>query len=214
MKRNILLILLVVTCFSLGYSLLYGQDYDIRKLKWGMPYSEVRKIEGLGTSLYKEESLLDIKVEVLFGCDNKGLHSVVYSTREKEFYDKAHNVLKEKYGEPGKDFDYAFLMQSKFILEENSDAAVQLYEKDNLDSLSYIKSTEAKMILQVGLARRQCWTTNNTVILLLKSSEGVVLGYRSKTSYEDNKAKFLAFFQELKKKSTKIKEDSDEEDKF
>lgn len=105
MKKNFVFFFISVMLVSFVFS----EEYDIRKLKWGMSFEEIQRSEGLGNNFYKSEDLLGIRVEVLFGFDSKGLYSVTYSTRERFFANEARKVMKKKYGEPKSDLDYSHL---------------------------------------------------------------------------------------------------------
>jgi hypothetical protein len=215
MKKNFVFILASVILFSC----LFSEEYDIRKLKWGMSFEEVQAVEGLGSNFYKEEDLLGIKVEVLFGCDNKGLYSVSYTTREQIFAEDARQVMVKKYGEPKSGLDYSLLVKIKDMLENFPDAVMQVLENNDFSALANAKGTDTtvneKKILRSALAKRDMWEFGNTIALLLKSIDGASLTYWSKAYHEENKKIFEAFIEELKRKVKKVeKKKTTEGDKF
>ncbi len=214
MKKFFAFILILGVIGTLSLSV-FASDFDIRKLKWGMSYEEIQQIEGIENEFYKEEELLATKVEVLFGCDNKGLYSVTYSAHEYEFAEKVGALLRKKYGEPKSDVDYSFLIKFKNTLSKYPDIVVNAYEKNDFKLLSTIKIGESnideKKVILGGLSKRDLWEYGNTVVLLLKSPEGVVLTYLCKTNYNDDKKKFTEFYQELKKNSGKVEKKPTEE---
>ena len=208
----ILVSVIVVSC-------LFPEEYDIRKLKWGMSFEEVQTIEGLGSNFYKEEELLGLKVEVLFGCDNKGLYSVSYTTRERIFAEDARKVMVKKYGEPKSGLDYSLLVKIKAMLDHFPDAVMEALEKNDFSALANAKGTESavneKKIIRSALAKRDMWEFGNTTALLLESIDGAGLTYWSKTYHYESKKKFDAFIDELKKKAIKVeKKKPTEGDKF
>jgi hypothetical protein len=215
MKKSFVFILASVILVSC----LVSEEYDIRKLKWGMSFEEVQAIEGLGSNFYKEEELLGIKVEVLFGCDNKGLYSVSYTTRETTFAEDARKVMVKKYGEPKSGLDYALLVKIKDMLDHYPDAVMQVLENNDFSTLANVKGADSavneKKIIASALAKRDMWEFGNTTALLLKSIEGASLTYWSKTYHNESKKKFEAFLEELKKKAKKVeKKKNTEGDKF
>lgn len=199
-------------------SFVFSQEYDIRKLKWGMPFEEIQRIEGLSSNFYKSEDLLGIRVEVLFGFDSKGLYSVTYSTRERFFANEARKVMKKKYGEAKSDLDYSYLLKVQNILKKHPDAVALAFEDGDFSELDDIQSTDAvvneKKVIRNALTKRDMWEFGSTVALLLDSHEGAALTYWSKTYHNENKKKFDLFFKELKTKVTKKKKKSDDADKF
>jgi hypothetical protein len=205
MKKIFLLALTIIIIGAFAYS----QEYDVRKLKWGMSYTQVKEIEALGDSLFKQEELLGMKVEVVFGCGNKGLYSVTYSSSNPMFVGKASAVLNKKYGEPKKDLDYSFLMEAQGMLKQYPRAVVDIFYKNDYKALEKIgtaySNTDAKRIIRGGLAKRNKWEYGNTVALMLDSVTGAVLSYRPKTDHYANKKKFNELMEELKKKMEKKK---------
>jgi hypothetical protein len=200
-------------------SFVFSEEYDIRKLRWGMSFEEVQKIEALEDVFYKQEDLLGMTVEILFGIGGQGLYSVTYSTREREFAGKAGELLKKKYGDPKTDLDYSFLVKSKNILAQYPAIVLQIYEKNDFSKLDTVKSTDAtvnvKKIIKAGLSKRSMWEYGNTVALLLNSPEGIVLSYWSKAYHYENKRKFDKLIAELKQKAKKeAKEKAKDADKF
>ncbi len=181
----------------------FSQENDVRKLKWGMPYSKVKEIEKLGDSFYKEEELLGMRMEVVFGCGINGLYSVIYSTLNAEFADRLTPVLIKKYGEPISDLDYSFLVESKDILKRHPKAILDILENNDFSELNEIESsygnTDEKKIIKGGLSKRKTWESGNTVIMLLDNVTGGVLSYRPKAIHSDNKKKFNALLVEFKK---------------
>lgn len=199
MKKGFLLVLTVIIIGTLVFS----QEYDVRKLKWGMSYGKVKEVEKLGDSFFKEEELLGLKMEVVFGCGTGGLYSVTYSTMNAEFTERLSPVLIKKYGEPSSDLDYSFLMEAKDILKRHPKAVVDILEKNDYSELDLIEESysdvDDRKIIKGGLAKRMVWKYGNTVVLLLNNVTGGVLSYRPKTAYEENKKKFNDFLVELKK---------------
>lgn len=200
-------------------SFVSSQENDIRQLRWGMSFDEVQKIEELKDVFYKQEELLGVSVEVIFGMGGKGLYSVTYSAREKEFAEKAGELLKKKYGDAKTDLDYSYLINSKNILDQYPDVVIQIYEKNDFSRLETVKSTDAtinvKRIIKAGLSKRSMWEHGNTVALLLDSPEGIVLSYYSKPYHYENKKKFNTILADLKKKAKKeIKKKATDVDKF
>lgn len=200
-------------CILVGLAsvFLFLEEFDIRKLKWGMNYTELRKAEGLESDFYKTEEVLGLKVEVLFNLGKRGLHSVTYSTREKEFYDQARAVLEKKYGAPVKDLDYTYLLQSELVLKDYPGIVLEFLEKQDPAVLDSMRTTEGKMAIRVGLATREVWQYGNTIVLLVSSPEGVVLSYRWKVEHQENKQKFEVLLETLKKKSKKPGEKEEED---
>jgi len=205
MKKIFLLALTIIIIGAFAFS----QENDVRKLKWGMAYTQVKEIEALGDSLFKQEELLGMKVEVVFGCGNKGLYSVTYSSSNPMFVEKASAVLNKKYGEPKQDLDYSFLMEAKEMLKQYPRAVVDIFYKNDYKALEKIgtaySNTDAKRIIRGGLAKRNKWEYGNTVALMLDSVTGAVLSYRPKTDHYANKKKFNELMEELKKKMEKKK---------
>jgi len=199
MKKILLLVLLVIIFVVPGSS----QEDDVRKLKWGMSYKTVKEIEGLGRDFYKTEELLGMKVEVVFNCGNRGLYSVVYSSKNVEFTERMAPLLIKRYGEPGTDLDYSFLMESRDILDEYPQAVVDIVVDKDFTELNQIGTSYAnvdvKKIIKGGLAARQKWEYGNTVAMLLNDVPGGILSFRPKTEHYENKKKFEAFLEELKK---------------
>ncbi len=200
MKKIFLLFLTIIIIGAFAFS----QENDVRKLKWGMSYMQVKEIEGLGDSLFKQEELLGMKVEVVFGCGNKGLYSVTYSSTNPMFLQKASAVLNKKYGEPQKDLDYSFLMEAQEMLKQYPRAVLDIFLKNDYKELEKIETaysdTDAKGIIRGGLSKRDKWEYGNTVALMLDNITGAVLSYRPKTHHYDNKKKFNELIEELKKK--------------
>ena len=199
-------------------SLVFSQEYDIRKLKWGMPFEEIQRIEGLSSDFYKSEDLLGAKVEVLFGFDSKGLYSVTYSTPERFFANEVRKVMKKKYGEPKSDLDYSHLLSVKNILVKHPEEVVMVLEDGDFSELDNIESEDAvvneKKVMRDALTKRSMWEFGNTIALLLDSYEGAALTYWSKNHHNENKKKFDEFYKELRKKVTTKKKKSDEAEKF
>jgi hypothetical protein len=213
MKKNFVFFFISVMLVSFVFS----EEYDIRKLKWGMSFEEIQRAEKLGSDFYKSEDLLGIRVEVLFGFDSKGLYSVTYSTRERFFANEARKVMKKKYGEAKSDLDYSHLLKVKDILIKHPDAVALAFEDGDFSELDDIQSTDVivseKKVIRSALSKRDMWEFGNTIALLLDSHEGAALTYWSKTYHNENKKKFDEFFKELKKK-VKKKKKSDDADKF
>ena len=88
MKKCFVFFLFTVTLMSF----VFPEEYDIRKLNWGMSFEEIQRVEGLDNNFYKTEDLLGLSVEVLFGFDSKGLYSVTYSSRERVFANEARKI--------------------------------------------------------------------------------------------------------------------------
>jgi len=201
MKKVLLLVLLVIVFVVPGFS----EEDDVRKLNWGMSYKKVKEIEGLGRDFYKTEELLGMKVEVVFNCGNRGLYSVVYSSKNVEFVERMAPLLIKRYGEPGTDLDYSFLMESKDILNEYPRAVVDIVVDKDFTELNQIGTSYAnvdvKKIIKGGLADRQKWEYGNTVAMLLNDVPGGILSFRPKTEHYENKKKFEAFLEELKKRA-------------
>ncbi len=187
----------------------FSQQYDIRKLKWGMPYDKVMEVEGLKDSLYKSEELLGMQVEVLFGCGSKGLYSVAYQTMNAEFVIRLTPLLTKKYGEPGSDLDYSFLMESKDILKRHPVAVVDIVLENDFTELNKIEASysnvDERKIIKGGLTKRKTWEYGNTVALLLDNVTGGVLSYRPKDLHYANKKKFEQLLEEFKKTAKKKK---------
>lgn len=197
----------------------FAEENDIRKLKWGMSYDDVKKIEGLEDRLYKEEDLLGMKVEIVFGCSNKGLYSVIYSSSiNPDFFGKVYAVLEKKYGEPKEDLDYSFLIQSKEILMNHPVAVVDILYKNDYSELNQIAASYSNVnerkIIKGGLTKRKIWEYGNTVALLLFNAAGGVLSYRPKEHHYANKKKFDLLMKELKKEAEKKKKVSKADDNF
>jgi hypothetical protein len=199
-------------------SFIFSEEYDIRKLKWGMSFEEIQRAEGLSDNFYKNEELLGVRVEVLFGFDSKGLYSVTYSTKERFFADEARKVMKKKYGEAKSDRDYSYLLKVKNILDKHPDAVALAFEDGDFSDLDDIQSTNAvvneKRVIRNALTKRDMWAFGSTIALLLDSHEGAALTYWSKTYHNENKKKFEEFYKQLKKKVKKKKKKSDDADKF
>jgi hypothetical protein len=213
--KKIFSLLLIIMAAGL---LIFSEEYDIRKLKWGMSYDEIKEIEGLEDSLYKSEELLGMKVEVVFGCNNKGLYSVIYSTMNGAFGQVAEEKLNQKYGEPKLDLDYSFLVESKEILMQYPRAVVDILLKNDLTEFNRIgtsySNVNVRKIIKGGLTKRKMWTYGNTTALLLDSPTGAILSYRPTTQHELNKKKFNEVLEELKKEAGKKKKKSEEDEKF
>ncbi len=205
MKKVLLLILVIMITGAFVFS----QQYDIRKLKWGMPYDKVMEVEGLKDSLYKSEELLGMQVEVLFGCGSKGLYSVAYQTMNAEFVIRLTPLLTKKYGEPGSDLDYSFLMESKDILKRHPVAVVDIVLENDFTELNKIEASysnvDERKIIKGGLTKRKTWEYGNTVALLLDNVTGGVLSYRPKDLHYANKKKFEQLLEEFKKTAKKKK---------
>jgi hypothetical protein len=212
MKKLFLFVIFVI----LVSSLLFCQDYDIRKLKWGMSFEEVKNSEKLGDDFFKTEELLGIKVEINFGFDYKGLYSVTYSTRSKDFAVKAGDVLRKKYGQPQTGLDYSFLMQSKQIMKQYPEAVVTMYEKGDKSLLASIRNGDERKLIRNALAKQDIWIYGNSMALLLNSPDVARLSYWSKSHQEESKKKFATFILEMKKKikANKSKKKNDDTDKF
>jgi len=206
-----------LTCVMM-VSFVFSEEYDIRKLKWGMSFEEIQRIEGLDSNFYKSEDLLGIRVEVLFGFDSKGLYSVSYSTPERFFANEARKVMVKKYGEAKSDLDYSHLLKVQSILKKHPDAVALAFEDGDFSELDDIRSADAvvneKKVIRNALTKRDMWEFGGTIALLLDSHEGAALTYWSKTFHNENKKKFDEFFKELKTKVTKKKKKSDDADKF
>lgn len=209
MKKVFLLVLTVIVIGTTAFS----QDYDVRKLKWGMAYGKVKEVEKLGDSFFKEEELLGMKMEVVFGCGTGGLYSVTYSTMNAEFVERLSPVLIKKYGEPSSDLDYSFLMEAKDILKRHPRAVVDILEKNDYTALDEIEESysnvDERKIIKGGLAKRMAWKYGNTVVLLLNNVTGGVLSYRPKASYDESKKKFNDLLVELKKQVKASSSDGD-----
>lgn len=214
MKKVLLLVLLVIGFVVPGFS----EEADVRKLTWGMSYKKVKEIEGLRSNFYKTEELLGMKVDVVFNCGNRGLYSVVYSSKNVEFMERVGPLLVERHGEPGTGLEYSFLMESKDILKKYPRAVVDIITDKDFTALNQIgtsySNVDVKKIIKGGLAVRKKWEHGNTVTLLLNDVPGGILSFRPKTEHYANKKKFEAFVEELKKqvkgkttKKTKKKDD-------
>ena len=211
MKRLILFTVLVIIMSSL----LVCQDYDIRKLKWGMPFEDVKQAEALGEDFFKQEELLGISVDVRFGFDYKGLYSVIYSTRGKEFAGKASEVLHKKYGKSDIGLDYSFIMQSRAILNQHSEEVVNTYEKGDMSYLDKIKNSDERKLIRNLLTKQAKWEFGNTVALLLDSPDVGSLSYWAKVHHYENKKKFAQLLVDLKIKNKKnAAKKTDDTDKF
>lgn len=211
MKRFILFAVLVITLSTLVVS----QGYDIRKLRWGMSFEEVKKAEALAEDFFKREELLGISVDVRFGFDYKGLYSVSYSTRGKEFAGKALAVLHKKYGKSTLGLDYSFLMQSRNILNQYPEAVINALEKADMAALEKVKNSDERKLIRNLLTKQAKWEYGDTVALLLDSPDVGQLSYWSKTHHYASKKKFAALLVDFK---TKIKKNAakktDDTDKF
>jgi hypothetical protein len=211
MKKVFLFIFLA----GLAASLVFPQDYDIRKLKWGMSFEDVKSAENLGDEFYKQEQLLGIQVEINFGFDYRGLYSVTYSTRDKEFGVKAGEVMRKKYGAPKSDLDYSFLMQSKVILMQHPKEVLAYMEKPDVTVLETISSGDERKLVRNVLTKQDIWQYGNSVALLLNSPDVAKLSYWSSSHFNGSKKKFASLVTELKSKLKKtVKKKSDEADKF
>lgn len=206
-------LLFIFTSVLIG-TFVFSQDYDVRKLKWGMPYGKVKEIEKLGDTFYKEEELLGMRMEIIFGCGVNGLYSVTYSAMNAEFAERLAPVLIKKYGEPILDLDYSFLMESKDILKRYPKAVVDILEKNDFSGLDQIEEEYSNMnerkIIKAGLTKRKVWEYSNTNVLLLNNVTGGVLSYRPKSIQLENKKKFNSFLAELKKLVKEKSSGSDE----
>lgn len=207
-----------VMAFIMMGALVFAQDYDIRKLKWGMSYDKVKEIEGLTDTLYKGEELMGMQVEVVFGCNNKGLYSVIYSAGTPSFATVASERLENKYGPPRKDLDYSFLVEQKEILMQYPKAVLGLYLDNDLTEFNRIGATysnvDVRKIIKGGLTKRMMWEYGNTAVMLLENPMGAILSYRPKAHHELNKKAFQTLLEVLKKKAKEIKDTSGEGDKF
>lgn len=213
MKKGVLIVLLAV--FIASTMPVFSQDYDIRKLRWGMSFEAVKAAENLGDDFFKQEELLGIMVEINFGFDYKGLYSVTYSTRDKEFAVKAGDVMKKKYGEPGTSLDYPFILQSKIILKQYPKQVLEFYEKGDASSLDTVSSRDERKLIRNALAKQDIWHYGNTTALLLNSQDVAKLSYWSKPHFEENKKKFSDFLTELKSKIQQApKKKTDDTEKF
>jgi hypothetical protein len=212
MKKVFLLVFFMV----LVSSVLFSQNYDIRKLRWGMSFEEVKSTEKLGDDFFKSEELLGNKVEINFGFDYKGLYSVTYSTRSKEFAIKAGDVLRKKYGKPQTGLDYSYLIHAKQIMKQYPEAIVETYEKGDVSALGSIRNGDERKLIRNALAKQDVWIYGNSMALLLNSPDVARLSYWSKNHQEESKKKFASFILELKKKikDNKSKKKGDDTDKF
>ena len=199
---------------------LFSEEYDIRKLKWGMSFEQVQEIEGLSSDFYKSENILGIRVEVLFGCDNKGLYSVTYSSVDRLFGQEARKVLINKYGEPKSDLDYSYLLKVKDVLKDHPVLVIQFLDTGDLSELKNFDdmdtATADKKVLRIALSKRDMWEFGNTVALLVDTVEGSALSYWSKNYHIENKKLFEEFVKELRKnaKMPEKKKKASEGDKF
>jgi len=204
--KKLFVFILVVVFVNVS---LYPDEYDIRKLKWGMSFEQVQEIEGLESNFYKSEELLGIKVEVLFGCNNKGLYSVTYSTRERFFAQEARKVMVNKYGEPESDLDYSYLLNVKSVLKKHPNLLLKFLdtgEPPNVEKIENLDfSATDKKILRAALLKRDKWEYGNTVALLFDTVEGSALSYWDKSHHYESKKMFDEFIKDLRK-NTKIPE--------
>jgi hypothetical protein len=208
-------IFLFTFLITLTACLVFAQDYDIRKLKWGMAFDDVKSAEDLGDDFFKTEEIMGIDVNINFGFDYRGLYSVIYSTRDKDFMTKVGDVLRKKYGNPKTGLDFSFLVQSKSLLKKYPEAVVNLYEKGNEAALEKIKNSDERKLIKTILTRRNMWTYGNTWVLLLDTPEVTVLSYWFKDHQLESKTKFVELIEELKKKVKKEKtKKAKEADKF
>ncbi|MCP5050612.1 MAG: hypothetical protein GY940_25845 [bacterium] len=211
MKRVFLFFILTFIAASIALP----QANDIRKLKWGMSFEDVQRIEELGDNFFKVEGLLGIQVETRFGFDYKGLYSVTYSTREKEFAVKAGERLRAKYGEPKTGLDYSFMMQSKIILNSHPEAVIKAYETGDFSTLEKINNRDERKLIRNILAKQEMWEYGNTVALLLNSPDVAKLSYWAKAHHNKSKKKFAQLVVELKNKIKKAAAKKDDDsDKF
>lgn len=210
MKKHFVFILTGVILVSF----LTAQDFDIRRLNWGMSYEQVQTAEELKDNLYKEEELLGIKVETIFGFHKGGLNSVTYTTRKLEFGEQVKSVLINKYGTAQSELDFSYLISVKHILKKYPGVVIKAYEKDDFADLEKsVKSSDEQKIIRAALSKRDKWQDGKTIALLLNSPVGVVLSYWSASYHQDSQKKAEAFIAELKKmvkkKTDKKKEDTD-----
>jgi hypothetical protein len=199
-------------------SLVFPEEYDIRKLNWGMSFEEIQKAEGLSNNFYKNEDLLGLSVEVLFGFDSKGLYSVTYSTHERVFANEARKVMEKKYGEAKSELDYPLLLKVESVLKKHPDAVMLAFDEGDFSDLDDLQSAHSvvneKKVIRTALIKRSMWQFGNTIALLLDSHEGAALTYWSKAYYLDSKKKFEEFIKELRTKTTKKPKKKDDSEKF
>ncbi len=208
-KHFVFIFIAVVLVMSLT-----AQDYDIRRLNWGMTYEQVQKAEELKDNLYKEEELLGIKVETIFGFHHGGLTSVTYTSRNLEFGEQVKGVLIKKYGTPKSEVDYSYLISVRDILKKYPEVVIKGYETgDFTDMDKTVKSTDEQKIIRAALSKRDKWEDGRTIALLLNSPVGVVLSYWAASYHVESKKKAEVFIEEIKKlakkKSDKKKQDTD-----
>lgn len=219
MNKGFLMVLLAVLLtltLTLTFTMpVFSQDYDIRKLRWGMSFEAVKAAENLGDDFFKQEELLGIMVEINFGFDYKGLYSVIYSTREKEFAVKAGEVMKKKYGEPKKGLDYAFIMQSKIILKQYPKEVLAFYEKGDAMLLNSVSSRDERKLIRNALAKQDIWQYGNSTALLLYTQDVAKLSYWSQAHFAASKKKFDGLLAELKSRIKQApKKKADDTEKF
>ncbi len=198
MKKAILFILAT----GLFATLITADEYDIRKLKWGMPLDEVRKIENLTDTLYKDEILLESKTEVVFGLGTEGLEYVIYSTKDMTFLGRVTELLNRKYGKSTNILDYTFLLDAEKIMKANPEAILMAVEDDDFSGFFSIEKQKrgqgTAQALKAGLKKRKFWKKGNTAILLLDNIHEVYLSYRPLEIHEASKVKFKKIMKELK----------------
>lgn len=213
MKKGILLTIVFIL-FGAG---LLAQEYDIRKLKWWMSYDKVVKAEKLEDSLFKEDILLDAKVEVIFGINQKGLYSVTYNTQDSMFAENVIPKLDKKYGPSRKELDYTFLMvQTQNLLKKYPQAVLNIMEKQDYSDLatldiSYEEKVNLKKILKNGLTPHSYWEGETTSALLFEDND-TVLSYRPKSFHYENKKTFELLLAQIRKDvAAKKKKDASDE---
>lgn len=210
MKRAFFIILTI----SLLTTFISAEEYDIRKLNWGMTLDEVRKAENLTDTLYKDEVLLDSKTEVVFGIGASGLEYVIYSTKDMSFLEKVTNLLNNKYGKPTEVLDYTFLLDAEKIMKSHPQAILMAVEDRDFSGFFSIKQNKkgraTAEALEAGLKMRKFWKKDKTAILLLDNMHEVYLSYRPLKIHEESRGKFAEIVKELKaqvnKKATRKKE--------
>ncbi len=214
MKKWLFVFIFAILCVTL----LTSQEYDIRKLKWGMSYDKVTQIEGLGSELFKQERLLGMKVEVAFGCGARGLYSVTYTSEDRSFAVKASAKLNQKYGNPREGLDYSFLMDISEVLKQFPEVVDAILTSNNFALLGQIEVSyegmDVRKALRGAMSKRTVWEGGNTIALMLDSPDKVVLSYRPKKEHYANKKKFEAVWKEIKSKISKKKKIEESTDNF